>query len=393
MKRILLVDDEAETLHDLRQSLTEAHPEWVVELADSGARAMEKIQREPFDVVVADLLMPRMDGVELLNRVSKQLPAAVRIILSGQADWKTNLRLMGPAHQYVTKPCQPKSVIEVIERSLDLRDRLADDRLKLLVTQVKALPTIPSLYLQLLSLLRSDRASADNVAQVVAQDLGLCTKLLQLVNSAFFGLPQPVADPTEAVIYLGVDTIKSLVLSLQVFSLFEKGRIKDFSFADLWEHSWRTGTLSKRIAEVESPEPGPADQAFTAGLLHDVGKLVLATGLPHRYQQVVQLQRDKNLRAHEAELEIFGSTHAQVGAYLLGLWGLPHPVIEAVACHHSPGDATSQSFGPITAVHTANALAHQLLAPELGPQFGLDLAYLEDLHLGERLAFWREQLT
>ncbi len=391
MKRILLVDDELEQLVELRQRLVDIRPDWSIECIDSGVRALEKIKLGPYDVVVSDLIMPRMDGVQLLEEISRQAPAALRIILSGQADWSTNLRLMGPAHQYVTKPCEPEALAEIIERSLGLRDRLAEERLKLLVTQIKALPTIPSLYMQLLDLLRSEHTPADKVAEVVAQDLAMCTKLLQLVNSAFFGLPQPIVDPTEAVIYLGVNTIKSLVLSLQVFSLFERVRIKDFSFADLWEHSWQTGALAKRIAEVEEPNPSLADHAFTAGLLHDIGKLVLGTGLPNRYQKAVQLQREKHWLASQAEMEVFGSTHAEVGAYLLGLWGLPHPVIEAVAMHHLPNEAGTTTFTAVTAVHAANGLAHQRQLVPPDETFDLELSHFEKLGLTERLAFWREQ--
>ena len=293
MRKGLFVDDESEMLQAFRKDLPSLCPDVEFDYANSGAQALTLLSMTRYDVVVTDLDMPKMDGVELLSKVAGQHPTAVRILISGHSDWKTNLRVMGPAHECLSKPCSPRDLAESIRQAMKLRDRLKDDRLKRLVSEIHALPTIPSLYLELLKALQDEDAPAERVAGIVSRDMSMSVKILQLVNSSVFGLPQPLSDATEAVIYLGVDTIKSLVLSLQVFSLFERVSVKGFSYGELWTHSLNTGVWSKRISEVENSDPIQVDQSFTAGLLHDVGKLVLAQGLPVRFGKAIELHLSK----------------------------------------------------------------------------------------------------
>jgi putative nucleotidyltransferase with HDIG domain len=388
MKRGLVVDDEAQSLQDYRKTLPAFCPDMEFDFVNGGAQALSLMAVTRYDVVVTDLDMPKMSGVELLSQVARQFPSAVRILLSGHSDWKTNLRIMGPAHECLSKPCSPRELAEAIRRAMDLRDRLKDERLKRLVSEIHALPSIPSLYLELLKALQDEEVAAERVARIVGRDMGMCAKMLQLVNSPVFGLPQPLADATEAVIYLGVDTVKSLVLSLQVFSLFERVSVKNFSYRELWTHSLATGVWAKRIAEVENPDPLMSDQSFTAGLLHDVGKLVLAQGLPGRFGKAIEVHFAKNIPVWEAEMEVFNATHAEVGAYLLGLWGLPDAVVEAVALHHNPGASLNSLFTPLAAVHAANGFTHE--NGSQGIHNALDNKYIDRIVSPDRVKYWRE---
>jgi HD-like signal output (HDOD) protein len=393
MNHLLFVDDNPVVLQALKRQLHSLTQEWQMSFVESGQSALDFMAVNPVDIIVADMMMPGMDGAELLAEVKKRHPTVIRIVLSGHTDREVNLRLVGPAHQYLSKPCNAEELRGAILRAFAMRDMLANEQLKQLVTRTKSLPALPSLYLQLIEELRQKDPSVESISRIISQDLGMTSKILQLVNSAFFGLPQPMADIQEAVLYLGLATIRALVLSIQVFSQFDQRAIKGFSIESLADHCWVTGTLARNIARLEHCDEKTVDQCFTAGLLHDVGQLLLATGMPDEYGRVLETVRAREQPIWETELAQFGATHAEVGGYLLGLWGLPNPIVEAVTLHHRPGDAAARGFSPVIAVHVANAFAHDLTRahPEC-PDHPLDTDCLARFGLTEHLARWKSQV-
>jgi HD-like signal output (HDOD) protein/CheY-like chemotaxis protein len=391
MKNLLFVDDEPRVLHGLQRQLRVMREEWQMVFVESGPKALEHLAASPVDVLVTDMMMPGMDGAELLTQVMHRYPNTVRLVLSGHADREAVLRLVGPAHQYLSKPCNAEELRTAIARALAMRDLLTSEQLKQLACRIDCLPSLPSSYEQLTREMRKSEPSVERVADIISRDMGMTTKILQLVNSAFFGLSQSASNVGEAVMYLGLATIRALVLSTQVFSQFNQETIKAFSIDAIAQHCWMTGVLARRIAEAEQQDPKISDQCFLAGLLHDLGYLILASGLPEQYPHLLQTARDSNRPVWEVEQAELSASHAEIGAYLLGLWGLPTPVVEAVALHHRPAAATLQSFSPAIAVHVADSLAHSMV-PTLPEQAGIeiDTAYLATLGLGGRLEVWKE---
>lgn len=389
MKKLLFVDDEPRVLQGLQRQLRGMRHEWEMRFVESGAQALELMAAEPVEVIVSDMVMPGMDGAQLLTEVMRSHPATIRLVLSGHSEREAVLRLVGPAHQYLSKPCNAEELRCAIARALALRDLLSSQELKHLASRIRCLPSLPSLYMQLNEELRSDEPSMERVAQIVSRDMGMTTKILQLVNSAFFGLPQPAGDVMEAAIYLGLSTLRALVLSLEVFSQFDARTIRDFSLDTLAEHCWLTGVLARRIAAIEGCDLRMADQCFLAGLLHDVGYLVLAAGVPEHYSRVFKAAQELKRPVYETETSQLGASHAEVGAYLLGLWGLPNPVIEAVALHHRPAAHLQPGFSTVIAVHVADALAHEQ-KNRIAIEGELDLPHLKKLGLENRLEIWRQ---
>jgi HD-like signal output (HDOD) protein len=241
--------------------------------------------------------------------------------------------------------------------------------------------------------LKSEDPSLERAGEIVAKDIGLTTKILTLVNSAFFGLGRPIAHPSEAAVFLGTETLRALVLSLQVFSQFSQVQLKEFSVENLWKHSWATGVLARRLCEFEEADRATTDEAFIAGLLHDVGKLVLASNHPAQLEENIRQARQKRLTLWEQEYQAYNASHAELGGYLLGEWGLASGVVEAVAFHHRPVHARCQKFSALTAVHAANTLGRK------GPgECGLNtqplsLEYLRGLDLAERAEGWKQFFT
>lgn len=391
MKRVLFVDDEVNVLQGLQRLLRPMRNEWQMTFASGGQEALDALSKEPFDVLVSDMRMPGVDGLRLMNEVRREYPHIVRIVLSGHMSEETSVRLADAAHQYLAKPCDPEQLKQTIDRAFALRDLLADESLKQLISRLKSVPSMPGLYTELIEELNCPDASVRRIGEIISQDPGMTAKILQLVNSAFFGIPRQVSSPAQAANLLGTDTLKTLVLSIGVFSQFRDTACGEFKLESVWKHSAETGAMARQIAAAEHASREVTDAAAMAGLLHDVGKLVLVQNLPQRYQDVMASVQKGEVPLLNAECREFGATHAEVGAYLLGLWGLPQPIIEAVAFHHRPGKSLGKSFSPLTAVHVANVFTGVRQRREGGtPSEQVDLDYLAQLGLTDRVSVWRD---
>ncbi len=388
-KSILIVDDEPKVLQAIHRMLKGMEDKWLVAFAECGAQALQMMALQPFDVVISDLIMPGMDGAQLLSEVMQRYPQCTRIVLCWNADQPHLSRLYGIAHQYLFKPCDAATLDNMLSNLFSRSEVLKDQKVKKVIAQVKTIPSLPTLYMDLQREMQSENASLETAAEIVSRDPGMTSKLLQLVNSAYFGLARKITSPNEAVLYLGVETIKSIVLSLQLFSFFDRSRIQACNMALLWEHCWTTGVLAKRLCSGECRDIQMADQSFTGGLLHDIGKMVLAANLPELYRASTLMAQHKGISAAEAERATFGCDHAEVGGYLLGLWALPDPIVDAVTYHHCPAWAPTTGFSPVTAVHVANSLrqTRQANAPR---ESQADLDYLATLGLLDRYAEWQE---
>ena len=387
MKRILFVDDEQHVLDGLRDLLFKQRREWDMAFALGGEAALGQMQSAPFDVIVSDLRMPGMDGAELLARVKQRFPATTRIVLAGHTELRAMERAVAVAHQFLGKPCDSETLRVVIERTCTLQALLQDESIRRVVGNIDRLPSVPSTYVELTRAIGGQDASMAEIARIVESDPAMCGKLLQIVNSAYFGLAQRMTSIRQAVSYLGLELLKGLVLNVHVFAAVQVAPSAGFSLDALQKHSLRTGRLARQF----SKDPKLADDAFTAGVLHDIGKLVLAMCLQQRFGQVARAVVEHARPFHLVEADLLGVTHAEIGAYLLGVWGLPFAVVEAVAHHHAPSRVTGSSFEVVAVVHAAEVLAATLDPDPSEPMSDqeLDLAALERAGLAGELPRWR----
>ncbi len=389
-QRLLFVDDEPQVLKMLQLMLKSMSGEWDLEFVGSGAEALSRMDARPFDIIVSDMRMPGMNGAELLNEVMRRHPRTARIILSAYADEELIMKCVGSTHHYLIKPFDLALLKATLKRISTLNDRLNNEDLRKLVGSIRCLPSVPEVYVQMIEALQDPDCPLQSIAEIIARDMALTSKILQLVNSAFFGFARNVANVEEAVQILGVGIVRSLALTVKVFSQFEGSTFRELAVDQVWHHSLRTGALARKIAEGEHADGHVLDQAFTAGLLHDLGKLILAVHRPEEYRSVLLETRANGCGLLQAEKNAFKSTHAEVGGYLLGLWGLPTPLVEAVVMHHSPSDSGVTAFCPLTAVHVANMLAHDDLPPGLEVFLArLDKTHLTNTGLMDRVEAWR----
>jgi HD-like signal output (HDOD) protein len=362
-KRILFVDDEPAILAGLQNLLYKDRKRWDMVFALGGQLALDEIRKGPFDIVVSDMRMPGVDGATLLNTVKDECPATVRIMLSGHADREAIVRALPALHQLLSKPCDAATLRGAIERSLDGANVDRDAKIRKIVGGVDKLPTPPDIYFDLTRLMQSPTSSVTDVAQVVTRDPALAAKLLQLVNSAYFGTGQVTTSIQQAVALLGTDRLRYIALTASVFSSPGADDACGFSLQDLQRGAMRAAWLARTVAE-----PASRDEAFASTLLHDVGHVVLALGRGSEFQAF----RERAVAGEpqiQLELELFGVTHADVGARLLAIWGLPSTIVDVVQYHHDPGSAPESCRRLASIVHVADvAVQHMPFADQLNKE-------------------------
>jgi HD-like signal output (HDOD) protein/ActR/RegA family two-component response regulator len=356
MKNIVFVDDERELLDGLRARLYKHRNDWKMQFVMSGEEAIALFEKEPIDLIVSDVRMPGMDGGQLLATVKLRWPTTTRIIISGYSDPTQALRLASLAHQYLAKPCEERQVENVIERCFHLQGLLSQESLRTVVGRIGKLPALPKTFARLQAALAQPTVTTGEIGDIVSADAAIATKVLQITNSAFFRLRKPMVRIKDAITYLGFGTVRNLVLCAEISSNWRSPReLPEVDPQELQRHAEYSAAACKALAgDLVSP-----DDAWLTGLVHDIGYWILVQECPRQLAQAIALSKAQAMPLSECELKTIGATHAQMGAYLLGLWGLPYPIVEAVALHHTPGAITSHGYDLLAAL----AVAHTLLEP------------------------------
>ena len=390
-RRILLVDDEPVVLDVLRLQLAQRlNPEqYELLFATSGQEALAIMEQQPVDLIVSDIRMPQMDGITLLATVMEKYPQTARFVLSGLSDRDLVKQSLVSTHQFLPKPCSEGVLAHAIRRTCELRNILQKEELVRAVAQIKALPSMPGLFSQVMQEMKSQDASMQQIGDIIARDVGMSIKVLQLVNSSFFGLSRKVDSPAHAVALLGLEMIKAIVLMTQTFAQTNMPRAKGFSMGRLWDHSLLSAQCAMAIARKSCPDKKAADDAFMSGMLHDVGKLILVANHPEMFEAILALMAQEKLTMLEAERRILHATHGELGGYLLGLWGFSEPVIETCIFHFRPSETSCELFGSLAAVHVANAMVNRFRPERINPRAGeLDMDFLRRLKVESRVSEW-----
>ncbi len=390
MKRILFVDDERKILDGIQRMLYADRKRWDLHFAVGGEAALKACETGSFDLVISDMRMPGMDGATLLSHIRDHYPGTARIVLSGYSDAGLATRAVPTAHRFLAKPCDASELHTTIERVCILQDLMCAPEIRTIVGAVGELPSLSRTYTALTQAVKDPSTSIKQVADIIGQDVAMSAKVLQLANSAFFGLGQKVTSVQNAAVHLGTEIIKNLALASEAFRVFlPDSRIPQSVYESMQRHAQRTAA----IASALRADPQMRDCNVIAALLHDVGSLILACKLPDKFCSAHALAKEQGCKVFEAEQEILGTSHAEIGAYLLGLWGLPSLAVEAVAHHHHPTRIPHSGFDSTVAVYVADLLAHELDRPQSATGLEIeesDRACLETLGVLPNFAELRE---
>ncbi len=383
-RNILFVDDEPRVLRAIKRGLRRQSSQWNMSFAEHADDALAQMSESPFDIVVSDITMPKTDGVELLKQVRNQYPDTIRILMSGTAQGAVIMRSVPVAHRFLSKPWDVKSLLGELTRAFELRSLMDSTAIRTVVGGMSSLPVLPAVYTELCATLENPNSRLAEVVAVVERDPSVVARLLHIVNSAFFAAPRPLYSATDTVRYLGTSLLKSLLLTSEIFSSFDESMLpKGFVLADVQNHALLTAKIAARLAETDK------EQALSAGLLHSIGKLIFADRMPGRWGDVFAEARKANRPLADVEYEHFQTSYAEVGGYLLGIWGLPQELVEAVA-HHCDPMRSSKGLGLVAVTHLASVLAAQ----ELGQSNeDFDCELLDSLDGARSLDAWREIAT
>ena len=389
-KKILFVDDEEKILHGLQRSLYSLKNEYELFFEISANDALDFLKNEKIDVIVSDMRMPEMNGLQLLEKVRELYPDVVRIILSGYSDRDMVLKSIELAHQYLSKPCDIEVLKNAIKKAFDIREILKQEDLKLLLSKLVKIPSLPNLYLKLLGELSSENISIEKISKIIASDIGMSIKILQVVNSHFFGIKKGIINIETAVKMLGLDIVKSLALSINVFDKFNQDLTPEFSIDKLMEHSIFCAKIAKQIAILEKKDEIFINNSFLAGMLHDIGILIIAANLPEKYKEINKIVNEEKIDFFEAEKKVLNTTHSEVGAYLTKLWGLPDDIVDAIAFHHNPMKSTIKDYSILTIVYIANYLYYEKFNnKDDANKNNLNQVYINKLGIKNKLEEWK----
>jgi HD-like signal output (HDOD) protein len=387
-RRILFVDDEQSVLDGLRNLLRRQRQQWDMLFVTSGKAALEELVKQPVDVIVSDMRMPGMDGAELLTRVRDLYPQTARIVLSGHAEREAIARVVSVAHQFLSKPSDADTVRKVVERTCVFQALLQNEGIRRVIGSIDRLPSLPAVYMELNRATQDPKTGIADIVRIIEKDPAMSIKILQLVNSAYFGLAQKTSSVLKAASYLGVENLKGLLVVAHVFSADAGPSAPGFSLDRLRDESLVVAQLARQMVR----DPKNTDTAFTAGLVHDIGQLVLSRHQPDAYGHVLQVARQTGRQLSDVEKEELGVSHGLVGAYLLGVWGLPFVLSEALMFHHDPSAVTEGGTEIIAALHLANGVVSAAVAGRAPLTAGaLDSAYLDKLGLLSTVPRWHEK--
>lgn len=351
MKHVLFVDDEKHILEGIRLALFEHEEEWEMSFALGVEPALRLIEKQTFDAIVSDMRMPSMDGATLLERVRVLHPGMVRVILSGQAEHANVVRALAVAHQFLHKPCNAQVLFNTVQRIFELREMLADPRLETLLGKLEVVPSPPATYFEITRLMDRAESSANDFAAVIERDGAMSAKVLQMVNSAYFRSQREVTSIRQAVVHLGLETLRAMVLGSHLLNQQAPRASARFN---LEAAQARAQQVAQRARDLAPRAHGEA--AFAAGLLHNLGYFALALGTPESYGALLDETGPDAAAIEKAERERIGVTREQLGAYLLGIWGLPTAIVEAVAFQRAPTRAPNPDAPALIAVHGATHL-------------------------------------
>ena len=390
-RQVLFVESNPAGLEQLKSSLPELGAAWPSRVAVTGEEGLKYLAESRFDAVAPAVLLSDMSGVDFLRRAAEIAPATVGMLRATPEERTSFSKKGGLALYFLPYPLRTEELGDALLRNFQLTRWMNGPSIRGLMARMENLPAVPALYARVMRELRSEDPSIESVGKLISQDPALTAKMLQMVNSPVFALGRPICEAVDAVTFLGAERTKALILMASLSLHGSLTPCEGFSQESFWQHSLTVATMARTLALKELKNASLADACFTAGLLHDIGKLMFASNMPREYGQAIHAARAERINLHKIEQRVFGVSHGELGASLLGTWGLPMSVLEAIAWHQHPRSEDAPGFSTVTIVHAANALEYEKKGmTDVDGAAPFEMQYLSNLGLAERLNHWRD---
>jgi len=327
MVSVLFVDDTEVGLRSLRDTFSIGAESWDTAFVPGADVALYMMGERPVDAVVASARLSGMSTADFLRLTKLRYPRIARIALSNPGDRGAMLSTLPVANQCLSKSCGIDVLARAVEHTTQLQGMLFSDATQSLVAEVGALPSLPASLMAVDAALSNENSSLGQIADIMSGDVAMVAKVLQLVNSSFFGLRAEIRDLRQAVAYLGVETLRDFALASAVFRAFTPSPLLPTDWlARFNAHSLAVADIMGQLVRTSAAKC----EANVSGTLHDVGELIVAERAP---EKLLEIAGDVTGGASpdEAEVHHLGTTYPVIGGYLLSMWGIGHNVIEAVA--------------------------------------------------------------
>lgn len=365
---------------------------WEFVRLDSKEGLLLQLENNAIDAVVLPCSMRAMVDIEFMAKIAQKYPKVVRVFL-GAEFWNAGFKAKAAeaAHKLYPTRISIAQVCEELEYRIKLVKLINRSSLQAYIGTVGCVPSPPSMYRNLTEAVNSDIADLAVISSIVEQDPAVVAQIMRQVNSAFFGFNRQISDLKEAISLLGVRNLRSMVLSSQLNKQFSQSKEWDsFSFEQVGQRSLLVGRLAQALCRRAGASKAMQDQAFLAGLLHDLGILILASHDPEQYKKLINYAVKKQKPIYLVEKAALGFFHGEVAAALLALWNLPPQVVEAVMLHHVPHLSLDKEFTALTAVHVADAMLPSVeVTGECNLASHLSLRYLDQVGVMEEVPQWR----
>ena len=355
--KILFVDDEENILKSLRRELADSEAEIFV--AESAVEGLKLLERERIDIVVSDYRMPLMDGIEFLGVVKRRYPGAYRVMLSGFMEQQIVLKALssGIASVSLLKPWDSKKLQEEIRHLARTRQFLKSQEILNLVNAIEDLPALPDIYGEFTRAVEAD-SSCEDLSRIIGRDIATTTWILHVASSGYYHLDSKDLSLEKAVMYIGINGIRDMLLFTSLLKRGAKSGTRNEQLAWITAHSL---TVNYAIGEIHRLRFGkPLQETYgSVGLTHDIGKVITLGCLPERFDAVtahMQEHPESNFYQSELSLGFAGSTHVEIGAFFLDLWGLPEASVAACLYHHGSEGCSASFSGILGLCRTAHLL-------------------------------------
>ena len=383
--RILFVDQESLLIEPTRQLFSLRHRDWDLAFATGSEEALAVMREKPVDVLISDTDSPDSWGMDLMRQSTVLYPQTFRIFMTGKTGQEELLAAVPSCQRLLTKPCTSEALLSTLESVLSCRSILENPALRAMVGRIKKLPSVPRCYLQLTEMASDPTKDISDAVEIVENDAAMSVRVLQIVNSGCFGHVGEVGSIPDAVMYLGLGLIKGLALITDMFSSIDEHTLTRFSLDRVLAGWLEEARLAKRL--LGGGHRG--EEAFTVTLVRDLGRLILASEFPEELAVVIAESKQSKIPEHLVEFQHWGTTHAEIGGYLLGVWGIKASIVDAVANHHVPSQSTSAEPEILAVAHVLDTLEQNATNPTgIALENRLDMPFLLRAGVSNQLANW-----
>jgi len=370
--KILFVTGSQETIQEIKKiELTDQEFEFF--FVRNNVEAINFISKNDIAIVITDFSTPKLNSSEFLSLLQTNFPRIFRVCLSNLKEKERTILLTKSIHRFIKLPLDQKEFINTITDLAKLLSFNLDAKLVTKINGLGAIPVLPDIYQKLEREISRPTFSMNRVAEIIQRDPLVAARVLHIAHSSFFNIPSSVTDLLQAINFLGVNIIKTLVLYVKIFSLSNVSEETQQKLKDIKAHSTNVAKLAKAIMENESGAKKQIELAYITGLIHDIGKVILLQ-LNDKQKNANYFRSIHDFNSPEIEMNLFGISHVDAGVYILKLWGFQDEIINAVASHHDSSIIKGGAISLKEAVFIANSFSNKFeeMSLNISNSFGLE---------------------